>query len=402
MMALRFSKKTMKKIKMAAVIFGAVILVTLIGILIKTRMNYIKINPDDYLVISCEGYDGKGSAVSEFDGEGMRNRILEAYDKYTQDYFNFQNDFTQADYEKLFESFQWELSDLENLSNGQEITLNYTYDEALAKKLRVSILSEERKFAVTGLPTAKVIKPEDLYRDVKVTFEGEAPNITVQIENNSQDEFLKTVSFIEDTPGAMYHLGDTVVINAVWNDVQAVKLGYSIEAENSNCKKEYIVENVDSYVTKIDQIPQEIIDQLIQKGASLIDGTKCDYGLRVFTEAGLDYNLAGAAAPFTYSSPRTLSMYLKSIKTDAEWIEGYDYNNLDIIYAVTITQAGGMNCEAEAAMRIRNLVLKPDGTCVADIDSMEIATVSYHNNSVLKNVIDFYEENYNVEKVALR
>ncbi len=394
-------RRRKRKIKKATCFITGVAIIVFVILVINANKKYVRLDLNKYVTLSLEGYDGKGTAKISYDGEGVRTELMEGYGKFSRNPFHFYDKTTAADYDELYRSIHSDISETENLSNGQELLITYSYNKELAKKLKVTVVSDESPIIIQDLKEAKVISKEDLFRDVDVTMSGIAPNLSVKIENKSKDPFLETVQYKQEQEGVMHYLGESVKVSATLDDDLAERMGYRIDTAANDRVKDYVVNDVDSYVTEISQLPQELVDQIVTKGASLINGTKCEHGLRVFTEAHIDYNLAGVSSPFTYSGPRVLSMYLKSLKTDANWVEGYDFNNLDVIYEVTITQAGGMSCQAEAAVRVRNLIKRKDGTIEADIDSVEIATVSHDNKSILKNVTDFYEKDYSVEKKRL-
>ena len=104
-------------------------------------------------------------------------------------------------------------------------------------------------------------------------------------------------------------------------------------------------------------------------------------------------------ATFRYLEPSLISAYFKAVKPEYAGKDGNDYNDLDLVYFVKITQADGVTCDAEAVVRFSNIIQNKDGTFTYDFSNPKIMSASYSDSSIKKNVISRYETTHVIEKL---
>ena len=288
----------------------------------------------------------------------------------------------------------------ETLKNGDQVTVEYLYDEELAKELRIAVDAEPTVYTVEGLTDAEPISVEQLFQDISVTFEGVSPNVVMTVKNNSTNPLISTLVFNPVEYKETYSAGDVVTIKCFYNENQMLHENYYIDAPADECVKEYVVEGTDEYVNDLNDIPSDIIRKAIDTGkTAFIDAN--EYGVRIFCEANLVPVYIDKKATFRYLTPRTLSAYFKVVNEDAAGKDGNHYNDLDIVYEVDITQADGVTCSCEAVVRFSNFVKKADGTIEYDFSNPKIISASYQNSAIVKNVVTRYEGTYDIEKLDL-
>ena len=214
--------------------------------------------------ISLVGYDSKGYVKAEIDD-------------------SFLTEEEQA-LKEVLDTVEIGFSKEDNLSNGEQVEILYTYDEVLAEELGVRISDAKTTFTVESLPAAEVITYEQLFEDVEVSFEGTSPVLTAQVINNSEHPYIKTMDFVIRTPEEFYKKGDTIIVDAIFDAQDAIDYQYEVEAGEAGYSKEYPIENMDTYVMNHELITEDLLDTLIEAGTEcFVDAN--EYGLRIFSEA---------------------------------------------------------------------------------------------------------------------
>jgi len=375
------------------------IIVVLAGLLLWQFLAKEHIDLKQYITAEWKGFETQGTIQVTFKDQEVKAALIQAYHDSQKNIFSMMKQTDQTEVDALYNSIMWSVDHDQGLKNGDVVTLSFQCDEELAKKLRIEIEAEPTEFTVQGLQNGKVVTKEELFEHVSVSFSGISPEAKIAIINTSEDPFLKTVDFFVEIYQENYEIGERVSVQAFWDAEQALLQGYDIKADVTDCKKEYIVENVDQYITRADQIPPEVLDAVIAKGATLFTNGN-DYGQRIFSEAHLNVSWTGGKTHFVWGTPSLLSIYFKALKPDVTDLTGKDYNDLDVIYLAPISQDDGVACKAEAVVRLSNLILRADGTYDMDAEKTRFISASYNNSSIIQNIITKYEDDYTVEKIT--
>lgn len=380
---------------------GAGVLCLIVAALIyfNAFFSYATIDMKDCVTVQYSGYHSNGSVAVILNQDKIKKILDNAYSRYLVVPVHFQ-EHDQAEYESLYDSIACVVDKTENLQNGDEITISFNYDKELADKLKVECLAKDQKMVIENLPEAQVVSQDDLFDMIEVKMTGASPEIAVEIVKNTQDSFLQSVLFSVEPSKLYYKEGDAITVKASWDEAAAVKANIKIDADPANCSKTYNIEGFDQYLSAADQIPDEMIEEANAAGKAIFkEANANEYGQRVFTEAGIVVDWTGGKTSFVWSNPVLISVYFKSIKDEVVGTQGLDYNDLDFIYYVTLSQGDGKSCKAEVAVRVDNLLKKADGTYEMDLDNVEIVSASYNNRSIVQNIITKYEDNYNIEKM---
>jgi hypothetical protein len=288
----------------------------------------------------------------------------------------------------------------ENLKNGDQFTISYLFDKELAKKLRINVDDTESVHTVEGLTNATELTVDDLFKDLSVEFSGISPNVELSITNNSTNPLIKTLVFMPVDYKETYTTGETVSIRCYFNENERLNDFYYINTPAEECVRDYVVGGTDQYVTSLDQIPSEVITEAIAAGKkAFVDAN--EYGVRIFCEANLVPVYINQQATFRYLNPSLIAAYFKSVNPEEAGKTGNDYNELDLIYSVSITQADGVTCKCEAVVRFNNFVLNSDGSLIYDFSDPSIMSASYSNSAIHKNVVTRYEDTYSIEKLDI-
>lgn len=363
----------------------------------KDFLPHETMNLSEYFSVSYEGYNTKGSAVLTIDEAGL-NEIAARVKDNDHSSLLLAKQYSDADCDSFIKSISAEVVNAGDLSNGSKVTISYRYDEALAKKLKIKVLSKSEEVTVSGLSTAAILTKEELFKDLEVRFEGVSPNITMEIINNSANEFIQGIVFNPEVYQENYASGDIVRIRAYFSEEECLKKNYSIDTPSEECVMEYTVAGTDSYAASASELTKALIGEAVAAGKSAFTDAN-EYGVRIFCEANLVPVYINKKATFEWLEPSLISAYFKSVKPEAAGKDGNHYNDLDLIYFVRITQADGVTCDAEAVVRFSNIIVNADGSIDYDFTSPQIISASHSNSSILKNVVTKYEDTYEIEKL---
>ena len=329
--------------------------------------------------VSLVGYDSEGWIKAELDASAAEEEIPQL--------------------QQVLDTVVIEFSQEENLSNGDTVEITYIYDEELAKELDIKLGAEPSVLTVENLPQADVITLEDLFADVELVMEGTAPALTVTVENKSEHPYIKTMDFVIRDAKEFYAKGDTVIVDAVFSEEDAIAYRYAVEKGEDGYSKSYSLEGIDSYLTSAQQLSEEARDTLIE------EGTKCfvdanEYGLRIFSEAGCMPIWVNKKTTFTWQNPYVISMYFNTATEDAIGDTGIMVNDVKIVYGVTLTQADGVSCDAEIVVRFDGLIEKADGTIDLSLDSGTMISAS-HKDKFIKDIVHntYTDEQYDSERI---
>ncbi len=351
----------------------------------------------DYFQISYEGYNNSGKAVFTRNDDRLFEEIR-AIMAARKEAVIKDKKVTDEEFLRFAAGIEAMTDNSGGLKNGDEITVSYLYDEDLARHLNINVNASEAVYTVKGLTSARPLSVEDLFEDIEVSFEGISPEITMTITNNSENPLIRTLTFAPVEYKEKYSVGDTVSIRCFFEDGARLHDNYYIDALSENCVKDYTVGNCGSYVTDISEIPDTLISQAVSEGRKAFKDAN-EYGVRVFCEANLVPVYINQQATFSYLSPSIEEMYFKVVNQSEAGKTGNDYNELDLIYNVQITQANGVTCPCHAVVRFSNFIVSSAGILVYDMSEPTIMSVSYNHSSIIKNVVTKYEGDYRIEKL---
>ena len=372
----RISRKTELRIKIAS--FVTVCLVGAgVGIWYFTNSTIYSLAA--VTKISLVGYDSKGYVKAEIDDSSLTEEELAL--------------------KEVLDTVEIDFSKEDNLSNGEQIEIIYSYDEVLAEELDVKISDAKTTFTVENLPQAEEITLEKLFEDVKIQFEGTSPALTATVVNNSTHPYIQTMDFVIRSPKELYKKGDVIVVDAVFDEQDAIDYRYAVEKGSDGYSKEYPIENIDTYLMEHDKITDEMLDTLIQAGTECFTDAN-EYGLRIFSEANRMPIWINKKTTFEWRNPYVISAYFNVAKENAMATAGEFMNDIKIVYGVTLIQADGVNCDAEIVVRFNGIMEKADGSIDLALDSGNMISAS-HKDKFIKDIVrnKSAEEDYESVKI---
>ena len=146
-----------------------------------------------------------------------------------------------------------------DLSNGDEITLSYEIDNEFLKEYRLKFTGKGMKKEVEGL---QEIETFDAFKNLELTYDGKAPDGEVYL-SGGEDWLNYTAS-----PSEHLSNGDKIVVTVSYSNVYPEEDYINkFKRVPQSYTKEYVVEGLSGYVTKISEINDSTyasIDRTVQ------------------------------------------------------------------------------------------------------------------------------------------
>lgn len=357
------------------------------------------IDPTGFISVHYTGYDGMASAQLQVDKAALINELDKAYAKYSTSLWPIVKTHTMEDFEALGGDFAGELSKTSELKNGDEINISISMNQVMCDALKVSLKYSDIPLTVADLQEGIVLSRDDIFKDVTISQNGISPEITLEVTNNSEDDFLKTLEYKVRSDKEFFEKGDRVVIEADYDRDLAVNCHYAID--DASLQLEYITEGDRRYVNSVADIDEETFKLAYEKGKECFVNAN-EYGLRIFTEANLPYTWVGTQDyTFEWSNPRLISSYIETVKDEYRGNVSKRYNYLEIIYEVHIAQANGVGCDAEAVVCFDDLTIDDNGNVDINEDSAQLFSASYLDKNIKDSLKGWFGDEYILEKFDL-
>ncbi len=311
--------------------------------------------------------------LTGFDGEGVLTANIDVDEKYGAFYETVSVDFSKSS----------------GLTNGDEVTISFNYDKAVAKTYNLKVKANDMHYTVNGLVTATPVSQNDIFEGLDINFEGIAPLATASLDiSNTKFKDVVTYEIIDEKE--YYDAGEIIKVRAVFDEADLEELTYKATVPSEECIKEFIVEDVDRYITDTDQITDEMMASLKKEALTLFTDAN-EYGMRIFCDAGLMPVYVNKKTTFVWSSPSYISSYLNVLKEDSYGKTGTHVNDVKLCFESVISQADGKACKAEVIVRFQDIIIRKDGSIDLKLDSGEIISADRrdsHIKAIVRNEID--------------
>lgn len=332
-----------------------------------------EINLNDYLDVTYSGYDSAGVATSEFDIDKMIKDNSEA--------FGIKGDVTDSELLKieadLDDVIDGSLDKTTDLSNGDSVSYkwNVSMTDKLKEKYKVEFVSEDKEFKVDSLDAVEEFDP---FENLEVTFSGIAPNGSAKISGSIEE--VPSLYFKADKTSELKN-GDiiTITLDSYEDDIESYCLEYG--KVPTELEKEVTVEGLSSYVSKIDEIPEDMQEKMKQQAVDSFNA-----------------NAAGWAEGNSLENAEFIGYYFLSPKEG--FYTSYD-NLLYCVYKITanITGCTSENTDEQQTAqeeyytfyRYSDIMILDDGTC-----SVNLSDGRMTNNRIESNygAVNFWFSSY--------
>ncbi len=247
---------------------------------------------------------------------------------------------------KMREAVQYSLDKADHLSNGDEVTV--TIETKEVEGLKMNFKGGELKFVVKGL---KEVESFDPFADLKVNFEGFSPNGTMSFTGGDS-----SLRYTADKDSGLKN-GDKITITVTPRS--GGSLEDYIESYNKVFDpdtKEFTVDGLAAYVTKVDDIPADMLDKMHKEAEDSMKANAATW---------MEGNSLKSADPIGY--------YFLTLK---DGVNSSTVNQLYCVYKCTASLTGKIDNKGDEVTvdrvyytwySYKNLVIMPDGTCSVDL-----------------------------------
>ncbi len=383
--------------KMIALIGGiaaaALIIIIIAVVAISNRKETICL--EDYVTVTCSGYDGYGTAYISFDYDTYYSDLLSKssvkVSSSADSIYDLSSYLSSSDYTLFYTTYSatgYDVDTTSDLSNGDVVTITFNYDEETAKQIGIKFKGESMEYEVSELSPVVEIDP---FADVTVSFTGISPNVYAEVVNNSTDEFLSDLYFDIDTYSNI-SVGDTVTVSVYMyedEDYYAEYYGYKF----TQTSKEFTCESVDYYAASISDVDDDVLGQMKSQ-----------------TEDVIEAYFATESEDITASDITYVGYYFLSYKGTSSYS---DQNQIYIVYSASVSSTDDSFETSTIYLPVRytDLIVYADGTCYVDLTdyygiigstSLEYGwwthVDGYDTLALLKNdLVTSQKSDYNVE-----
>ena len=297
----------------------AIIVVIVLVIVIYFKVFYrTSIDITKYIEIEYSGFNGYATAEATVNTSEMEELF-----ENERLYYNFLN------------YYDIEIENNENLSNGDTVVVNIKItNEDWLKENKLKLGKDSVSFEVEGLEEGTVV---DVFADLEIEVSGYSPEISISVNNNNADDFIRTVTYSLSQSSDLSN-GDVVTITAQYSEDTAFE-NKAIVAEDT---MEYTIENQGYYVSSVDDLGEEALSTIKQELSDVIDVYINDYvtnGVSPVYDLSRSYGLTDleSADDAEVTEPELVNMYLLTPKENNN--SSY-YNYVYAIYKMTFTDTG--------------------------------------------------------------
>lgn len=300
--------------KIIAGVLAVIILIPVIIGLIMSSAATIKL--DQFIIIEANGYDGYGTVRTSIDWDAIEQKYEGkiSFTKKAKDKYGVLLEYLTP-IDALKESVNIELSQTENLHNGDNIPYSWNIEEDISEYIKCKIKAKDGSYEISGLSE---VTNFDAFEALEISFEGISPNANLEYNYTGEE-----LSYYDFKASSTYGLknGDIVTMSLTNTNMEyyAENLGMVPE----KLEKEYLVEGLNEYVSEYSKIDSDYINEL-----------KSEAEDQIYSYVANNYNNTNTLTNLQYEG-----YIFNFIKEDKR---GYDdYNKLYIIYSGTVTNSEG-------------------------------------------------------------
>ncbi len=319
-----------KSIPKTFIAIACVAIVALIAVVAYVSKAAKTIDLNKYLTIEAEGVDGFGRVKATIDWDAIEEKYGDqlSFSNAAKSEFGVLLDL-MTPIEGLSECVTVKIKENDNLSNGSTVEYSWDIDEDLDKYLKkCKVKYKDGSYTVSGL---KEVGTFDAFADLTVEFDGIAPNGRANI-NYLGDE-LNYYDYSCDKSNGLKN-GDVVKVT-----IDESKLEYYAEYLGkvpAELEKEFKVEGLESYVTKLADIDQAGMEAMQQQATDVFNAHVAQtWGdgeeLLSLTYIG-DYLLSSKNSDSWGTNNILILVYKAEVRNSVSNNKGDSYNKVNDIY----------------------------------------------------------------------
>ncbi|MDE5765218.1 MAG: hypothetical protein K2N49_01410 [Ruminococcus sp.] len=209
------------------------------------------------LALKFYGYDGYGTASLPSDYQWMSDMFASAPKSSKPK--------SVPNRSVLESAVKYKIEPDEGLKNGDTVTVTAEINESMIADYDFRLVGEPQTYTVTGLDELEEFDP---FEGIDVVFEGIAPNAYASVKNTPTNMSLK---YVFDRAGGL-SVGDTITLSVETygdSNLEQYCLGFGKVPTASS--KTYTVENVASYVSKLEDIPEDALAKMDSQAQDVLN-----------------------------------------------------------------------------------------------------------------------------------
>lgn len=218
-------------------------------------INSKSVNLSEFVDIVYDGISGYAAPRGVVDTEGLYNALA-----------GEEKDTARLEAYKNFASSVSAAVSGEKVSNGDSLDVNVTFDEELRKNTGYKVKDEAFTITAEGIDPGTGI---NLFENASINITGISPDALISVENNSSDEYLKSLEFSADKERVAN--GDTVAIRCNVTDEELADHGFT----TTSLSAMYDVEGLSEYLTEAN-ITKELLDGITLTDKGIIESETAD------------------------------------------------------------------------------------------------------------------------------
>ena len=242
-------------VKLLAVAVGIGIVAIVLAVILLSGPKTVHL--EDAVTVKFSGYNTVGQAAVSLDLEKFDSQLAKAMEE-------SEAALTASDrYRICREAVQLSVEPEDGLSNGDEVTVQITYDNDAVADFEIQFSGEIATFTVEGLEDLVEVDPFD---GLSVAFSGIAPDGAVGFSYDGTVAYINSLQFTCDKTHGLRN-GDTVTVSIEgYQESASIYSGYRL----TQTSKEYTVEGLDEYVDNYTDLPEEFLTYAKQESEDLI------------------------------------------------------------------------------------------------------------------------------------
>ena len=261
----------------------------------------------NYIEVEFDGYDTMGTARVELNYDDFYAATLKAMGKTEKS----ATDRIKNKASAVYYAISLTVDKSSELSNGDTITIDADIDKDTIKAADVIIKFDSYEVEVEDLDSVKEV---DIFDSVELKFSGLDGDASVDVENTATDSHVKEL-WISASPSYNLSVGDEITLSIDEYYQQYFLENYGIKIKDITKKYTVTKDDVDTYITKIEDINDNMMTTVKDNAVETI---KSSYSYSSNKLSDIEY--AGA--------------YLVYTKED---YTANTYNELYAVYTATIT-----------------------------------------------------------------
>lgn len=362
-------KKVIPKKVIAFVFIALLAIIIIIGIVIYNHRFDVR----NYITVSYVGANDYASPEFSVDKEGLKNALI--------------GDKTDANVLSAINSLVNSIevsSEATDLSNGDKFEINISYDKSYEEAAGVKLNLTKYSIRVEGVSSGTKIS---LFDNIEVTFQGISPEATVLITNNSEDEYLQSLTFEADKTTNI-SFGDTVIVSCKESYEDIARHGYLVDSLEAS----YTADKLGEYINGVEDIDINVINEIVEESKKAITTKTSDTTFRMLYKATANKDYLKQANVETASDIKLVSKYLLANGTN-----GSDYNNvLILIFSATISNESASETVYFAFSYYNSYITVDNQFSVIRSESNDNYDVSTSLESLQNSLINSQKERYTV------